>query len=73
MTQTMETKFPNLIYYVFRELIRSIKRFKDDQMRVDFSNIILLYYGRQYLSIALVAIFRVISLRTKIQLYLKCV
>jgi len=42
-------------------------------MHSKFVGVTLLYYGHEHVSTTHVAIFRVISLRTKIQLYLKCV
>jgi hypothetical protein len=47
---------------------RIIKSIEDQQMPFNFIDVILLYYGHHHVSAIRVAIFRVISWRTRIQL-----
>jgi len=42
-------------------------------MHCNFTDVLLLYYGHQHVSATHVAIFRVISLRTRTQIQLQCV
>jgi hypothetical protein len=58
---------------IFNALIRCIKYIKDQQTHFNFNDVLLLYYGHQHVLAIHVAIFRVISWRTRIQLWLKCV
>jgi hypothetical protein len=52
----------------FENFNRIIKLVKDQHMSFNFIDVILLYYGRCQVSAIHVAIFRVISWRTRIQL-----
>ena len=53
---------------IFHALIRCIKYIKDQQMHLNFNDVPVLYYGHQNVSAIHMAIFRMISLRTRIQL-----
>jgi len=44
---------------------------KGQQLHFKFTDVLLLYYGKQHVSATHVAIFRVTALRTRIQLLLK--
>ena len=67
----------DLHIYFFWQLhwryIKCLKCIKDQQINLNFIDVLLLYYGRQHVSATHVATFKVISLRTRIHLWLKCV
>jgi len=52
----------------FENFNRIIKSIEGQQMHFNFIDVILLYYGHQHVSAIHVAIFRVISWRTRIHL-----
>ena len=53
---------------MFGALIGHIKYIEDQQMHFNFIDVFSLYYGVQHVSATHAAIFRLISLRTRIQL-----
>jgi len=58
----------NPIILFDRALFRYIKCIQGQQMHINFIDVLLLYCSHQHVSTIHVAIFRVISLRTRIQL-----
>jgi hypothetical protein len=61
-------QYISLVCPIFRVLNRCTKCIKDQQIHCYFINVLLLYYGHQHVSASHVAIFKVISLKTRIQL-----
>jgi len=61
-----------MICSIFHALIIYITCIKQQQIQYNFIDVLLLYYSNQHISATHVAIFRVISLRKRIQLQLNC-